>query len=99
LIRHAKSSWKDIDASDFERGLTKKGKKSIETIGSYLMLRGISPDIMIASCVAIDFDIERWSDIGYTKGKMDFFIFPKQFQYYIPNQIRAVLGKEIPLRS
>jgi len=177
LIRHAKSSWKDIDASDFERGLTKKGKKSIETIGSYLMLRGISPDIMIASCarrtqetadrlakklafdgvtnymqelyytdtetlrqiimlqesdadrifivghnpqvtdmanmlmdehiskipamgvVAIDFDIERWSDIGYTKGKMDFFIFPKQFQYYIPNQIRAVLGKEIPLKS
>jgi len=45
--------------------------------------------------VAIDFDIERWSDIGNVKGKMDFFIYPKQFQYYIPNQIRAILSKEI----
>ena len=171
LIRHAKSSWKDIDASDFERGLTKKGKKSIETIGSYLMLRGIRPDLILASCarraeetadmlakklsfegpvnymqelyftdtetlrqiimmqesdverifvvghnpqvtdmanmlmdehiskipgmgvVAIDFEIDQWSEIEHIKGKMDFFIFPKQFQYYIPNQIRAVLGK------
>jgi len=43
--------------------------------------------------VAIDFEIDQWSEIAHTKGKMDFFIFPKQFQYYIPNQIRAVLGK------
>jgi phosphohistidine phosphatase len=173
LIRHAKSSWKDIDASDFERGLTKKGRKNIDTIGSYMKLRGVKPDLILASCarrteetagllakkleydgpvnymqelyftdtetlkqiimlqesdidtifvighnpqvtdmantlidehiskiptmgvVAIDFDIERWSDIGERKGKMDFFIYPKQFQYYIPNQIRAILSKEV----
>lgn len=172
MIRHAKSSWKDIDASDFERGLTKKGKKNIDTIGSYLKLRGVKPDTVLASCarrtqetadllskklefegrtnymqelyytdtetlkqilmlqesefdnifvvghnpqitdmanmlidehiskipttgvVAIKFDIERWSEIAQKKGKMDFFIYPKQFQYYIPNQIRAILGKE-----
>jgi len=172
LIRHAKSSWKDIDASDFERGLTKKGKKSIEMIGSYLMLRGIRPDHMLASCavrtqetadrlakklsyegeidylrelyftdtdtlkelltmqddtyntifvighnpqitdmanvlldehiskiptmgvVAIDFDVEQWSDILNEKGRLDFFIYPKQFQYYVPKQIRAVLDRE-----
>ena len=173
MIRHAKSSWKDIDASDFERGLTKKGKRSIDTIGSYLKLRGIQPDIMLASCakrteetavlladklefngkvnymkelyftemetlrqiimlqekdvntifvighnpqvtdmanslisehiskiptmgvVAIDFDIEQWSDIQNVKGNIDFFIYPKQFQYYIPNQIRAILNKNV----
>ncbi|BAF71585.1 phosphoglycerate/bisphosphoglycerate mutase [Sulfurovum sp. NBC37-1] len=173
LIRHAKSSWKDIDASDFERGLTKKGKKSIETIGSYLKLRGVCPDIILSSCalraqetadclakklefdgkinymqelyftdtetlkqivmlqendadtifvighnpqitdmanslidehiskiptmgvVATNFDIEQWSDLGNVKGTMDFFISPKQFQYYIPNQIRAILNKEV----
>jgi phosphohistidine phosphatase len=44
--------------------------------------------------VAIVFDIDLWSEIEHTKGKMDFFIYPKQFQYYIPNQIRAILGKE-----
>jgi phosphohistidine phosphatase len=152
--------------------LTKKGKKSIDTIGSYLKLRGVKPDVILASCarrtqetadllakklefegvtsymqelyytdtetlkqiimlqesdaetifvvghnpqvtdmanmlidehiskiptmgvVAIEFDIERWSEIAHSKGKMDFFIYPKQFQYYIPNQIRAILGKE-----
>ena len=173
MIRHAKSSWKDIDASDFERGLTKKGRKNIDTIGSYMKLRGVKPDLILASCarrteetagllarkleydgpvnymqelyftdtetlkqiimlqesdidtifvighnpqitdmantlidehiskiptmgvVAIDFDIERWSDIWERKGKMDFFIYPKQFQYYIPNQIRAILSKEV----
>lgn len=173
LIRHAKSSWKDIDASDFERGLTKKGKKAIEMIGSYLMLRGTKPDHILASCaartqetadrlskklsyeghidylqelyftdtetlkellsmqddahetifvighnpqitdmanmlidehiskiptmgiVAIEFDVSKWSDIFQQKGRLDFFIYPKQFQYYVPNQIRAVLNRDL----
>jgi len=42
---------------------------------------------------AINFDIENWSDLADTQGKLDFFIFPKQFQYYIPNQIRAILNR------
>jgi phosphohistidine phosphatase len=45
--------------------------------------------------VAIEFDMERWSEIEHMKGKMDFFIYPKQFQYYVPNQIRAILSKEV----
>jgi len=150
--------------------LTKKGRKNIETIGSYLKLKGISPDIILASCalraqetadllaeklefdgsiaylrelyftdtevlqellsiqedevntiflighnpqvtdmanqlidehiskiptmgvVAINFDIENWSEIDEVKGELDFFIYPKQFQYYVPNQIRAILA-------
>jgi phosphohistidine phosphatase len=153
--------------------LTKKGRKNIDTIGSYLKLRGIRPDTILASCarrteetadllakkleydgpvnymqelyftdtdtlkqiimlqendadtifvvghnpqvtdmanalidehiskiptmgvVAIEFDIGRWSEIEHMKGKMDFFIYPKQFQYYVPNQIRAILSKEV----
>jgi len=171
LIRHAKSSWKDIDASDFERGLTKKGRKHIETIGSYLKLRGVLPDHILSSCavrtqetadllakkleydgqteylqelyftdtetlkeillmqddtfdtvfvighnpqitdmanmlidehiskiptmgvVAINFETDSWNELMHTEGKLDFFIYPKQFQYYVPNQIRAILHK------
>lgn len=44
--------------------------------------------------VAIDFDVEQWSDILNEKGRLDFFIYPKQFQYYVPKQIRAVLDRE-----
>jgi phosphohistidine phosphatase len=41
--------------------------------------------------VAIEFDISQWSEIEDTKGRLDFFIFPKQFKYYMPRQIRGLL--------
>jgi len=171
LIRHAKSGWSEPNTSDFERTLSKKGKKDINTIGSYLALREINPKIILSSCalraqqttdllakkigfsgtkyyleelyltslsaiqeiimvqessvesmfivghnpqlhelansltdehiskfptlgvVAIEFDIEKWSEITSTKGKLDFFIFPKQFKYYMPRQIRSYLPR------
>jgi phosphohistidine phosphatase len=41
--------------------------------------------------VAIDFDIDDWGELESKKGEIDFFIYPKQFKYYVPKQIRAVL--------
>lgn len=43
--------------------------------------------------VAIHFNIESWQELEEKKGEIDFFIFPKQFKYYMPNQIRAVLDR------
>ena len=43
--------------------------------------------------VAINFDIEQWSDISETKGEIDFFISPNQFKYYMPKAIRNILDK------
>jgi phosphohistidine phosphatase len=169
LIRHAKSGWSEPNTSDFERTLSKKGKKDIKTMGSYLALTGIKPEIILSSCalraqettdllaekisftgqkyylkelyltavdvikeiisiqedeiesmfivghnpqlhelantlidehiskfpslgiIAIDFNIDSWSEIQDAKGNIDFFIFPKQFKYYMPKQIRAKL--------
>ena len=42
--------------------------------------------------LAINFNIDSWENIGESKGKIEFFIFPKQFRYYMPKQIRATLG-------
>lgn len=42
--------------------------------------------------VAINFDIEEWSELETVQGEIDFFIYPKQFKYYMPKQIRATLG-------
>ena len=50
LIKHAKSDWSVPGESDMERGLTKKGLKDINTMGSYLALRGINPDAILSSC-------------------------------------------------
>ncbi len=171
MIHHAKSDWEEPGASDFERGLTEQGYKDINTIGSYMLLRGITPDLMLSSSalraqetadklaakigfegsllylselyytppetimetvilqeddvekifivghnpqitglanmltdehvskiptmgvVAMTFDTDSWQALEEEKGAIDFFIFPKQFEYYMPNQIRAVLDR------
>ena len=158
-----------MEASDFERGLTNRGRKDINTIGSYLKFQGIKPDLILSSCslrtqetadglgdklefegprlylqelylsspetlketlmmqeksydsilvvghnpqvtdlvkiltdehiskmpalgvAAINFDIEDWSELETAKGEIDFFIYPKQFKYYMPKQIRTTL--------
>ncbi|MEA3491438.1 MAG: histidine phosphatase family protein [Campylobacterota bacterium] len=169
FIRHAKSDWQESGASDFERGLSRRGYKDINIIGSYLKLIDIKPDLILASCslrtqitadglaekiefrgsksylqelyltapkvlketlmmqgdeidailvvghnpqisdlvnalidehilkiptlgvVAIDFDIDAWSELEEAIGKIDFFVYPKQFKYYMPKQVRAIL--------
>jgi len=171
LIRHAKSDWKNGALSDFQRGLTKQGKRDLETMGSYLALRKIHPDLILSSAalraqltadglmdktgysgrvqymdelyltkpemlinvlslqedqyesimlighnpalselanilqhenftkfptlgvLAITLDIDSWEEIKEScHGTIDFFIFPKQFKYYMPGQIRSTLG-------
>jgi len=42
---------------------------------------------------AVTFDISDWSELEENSGKLDFFIYPKQFHYYMPEQIRAVLKR------
>ena len=169
LIKHAKSDWSVPGESDMERGLTKKGLKDINTMGSYLSLRGVVPDTILSSCalraqetsniladkiefsgpkyylqelylssaelikeivmaqddqfskmfivghnpqlselvfmlssehvskmpslgiVAMEFDIQEWNELDEKQGKVEFFINPKQFKYYMPKQIRTVL--------
>jgi phosphohistidine phosphatase len=39
--------------------------------------------------LAIHLDIDSWSEITEKCGKVDFFIQPKQFKYYMPKQIRT----------
>jgi len=43
--------------------------------------------------LAINLDIDSWNNINEKCGKIDFFIQPKQFKYYMPKQIRTTLTK------
>jgi phosphohistidine phosphatase len=169
FIRHAKAENFSQGVSDYERSVKKKGFKDIDTIGSYLALQGIYPDVIFSSCalcaqestlylaerlsftgpkyfleelyyapcediiniimseddsvdvmfiighnpqlnelvnsfsqehiskiptmgvIALEFDIDSWSELEENRGNLNFFIYPKQFKYYIPNQIRTKL--------
>jgi len=51
---------------------------------------GKIPSLGIAALI---FETEHWSDLDRgARGETDFFIYPKQFRYFMPRQIRAVLG-------
>jgi phosphohistidine phosphatase len=49
IIRHAKSSWSDLELNDFERALSKRGKANAPMMGERLKKKGVMPDIIISS--------------------------------------------------
>ncbi|MDN5216448.1 histidine phosphatase family protein [Fulvivirgaceae bacterium BMA12] len=49
VVRHAKSSWDFPQLSDFDRPLNKRGKRNAPDMGNRLKMRGILPDLIIAS--------------------------------------------------
>ncbi|MFA6138323.1 MAG: histidine phosphatase family protein [Sulfurimonas sp.] len=49
IIRHAKSSWKEISLDDFERPLNKRGKADAPFMGSKLKEKRVMPDLILSS--------------------------------------------------
>jgi len=49
LIRHAKSDWSDLNKNDFDRGLNKRGKRSIPLMAKALQEKGFIPDLILSS--------------------------------------------------
>jgi len=49
IIRHAKSSWEEPNLKDFDRKLSKRGKKDIKLIAKWLKDEGYKPDLIISS--------------------------------------------------
>lgn len=49
LVRHSKSSWKNLSLNDFDRPLNKKGKKDALLMGDYLTMKKVDIDLIISS--------------------------------------------------
>ncbi|MEX0807781.1 MAG: histidine phosphatase family protein [Dongiaceae bacterium] len=49
LLRHAKSSWADPDGSDFERSLSKRGRRAAPSIGAFIESEGLTPRLVLCS--------------------------------------------------
>jgi phosphohistidine phosphatase len=49
LLRHAKSSWGDLNLADFERPLAKRGKKDAPRLGQVLATFELVPDLIVSS--------------------------------------------------
>jgi len=49
LIRHAKSSWHDLSARDFDRDLNARGRGDAPEMGRRLARKSITPDALLVS--------------------------------------------------
>jgi phosphohistidine phosphatase len=74
IIRHAKSSWKDITLSDFDRPLNKRGKHNSIFMGELLASRGVVPDVIVSSSAKRAYTTSKniAKAIGYSKQKIYF---------------------------
>ncbi len=52
LMRHAKSSWKDVSLNDHQRPLNKRGKRDALCMGKYLQEQGVILDAILCSTAA-----------------------------------------------
>jgi phosphohistidine phosphatase len=48
LMRHGKSDW-SVDATDFDRPLTNRGKRDARRMGNYLEASGLVPGVVVSS--------------------------------------------------
>ena len=49
LVRHAKSSWKDMSLGDQQRPLNKRGRRSAPEMGRRMAAQGHKPELIISS--------------------------------------------------
>lgn len=49
LIRHAKSSWDNVELNDFDRPLNKRGKRDVPFMANLLAQKNIIPELIISS--------------------------------------------------
>jgi len=49
LLRHAKSSWKDLSINDFDRPLNKRGNRDVSIMANEFLKKNIKLDVIISS--------------------------------------------------
>jgi len=68
LVRHAKSSWKDLSIEDFDRPLNARGKNDAPLMGKILSKKKINVELIISSPAKRTRDTANFiaHKIGYT---------------------------------
>jgi phosphohistidine phosphatase len=73
IVRHAKSSWDDLELTDFERPLNERGKRDAPEMGKRLKEKGTHPDLMLSSPAkrALSTAKKIAKALEYEKGKIE----------------------------
>lgn len=66
LLRHAKSSWTDQEAADFDRRLAPRGRDAARAMAAHMKAAGMDPALVL--CSAARRTTETWSLMARTLG-------------------------------
>ena len=100
LLRHAKSSWDDLDHTDHQRPLSKRGLKAAPKMGKYIAAEDLTPRLILSSTATrarqtTMLASEKFGDEIETRFIDDLYIFSG---FHTPlNIIRNNVGKQSPL--
>ncbi|MDF2159248.1 histidine phosphatase family protein [Algoriphagus sp. CAU 1675] len=93
LIRHAKSSWDNPWADDYERPLAERGLRDAPKMGKRLKKRQVSPDLILSSSAlrAIQTAEIIANELGYPSHKI---IKEKNLYHASPNTILKYIHQQ-----
>lgn len=73
LMRHAKSSWKEVDLPDIERKLNKRGKKDAPEMGALIREKELIPQRILSSTAArCRLTVEAMGETSGFSGPVDY---------------------------
>jgi phosphohistidine phosphatase len=91
LLRHAKSSWDNPAAADFDRPLASRGKKSATVMGQYLIGAVGAPEVVLCSTAARA--RETWRRIAALAAAPIEARFLEELYMAAPERLLAILGR------
>ena len=93
LMRHAKSSWDNLNLMDHDRVLNKRGHEGSKIIGTWLAANGFIPDQVIASTA--ERCVETWERTALAAGWDAPVSYHKTLYHAGPNQLLTHLQKAV----
>lgn len=72
ILRHAKSSWENVNLSDYNRPLSKRGLMNAEQMGKFLLAKEGIPDLILSSSSTRTYETAKIAaqEIGYDIDKI-----------------------------
>jgi len=74
LVRHAKSSWKEVGLADRERPLSGRGKRDAPRMGARLARRDARPELLVTSPAVRAVQTAEAMAVAFGRGPADFLV-------------------------
>ena len=92
LVRHAKSSWSNLNMSDFDRPLNERGKTDAPEMASRIKNRGIKIDLFVSSPAKRAKKTAIFFLDAYDVSKKHLVLLPSLYEAGVDNFYNAILS-------